>query len=267
VNSEGITFVNRLGTETGASPAEVVTAYQAALNLTGAEERWDAVEGLDPAIGPQVRGELMDSVDRLMEGMTRWYLIQSTSTAVPGAIGPSGDAFEELAGVIHHVGTTEWKSDRADAVGALVAAGVPEDLAIRHAFQDELLHAPDIIELAELAARPVADVANVFFLVGERYRLDWLERRADHLPAETRWERWALRTLRNDLMRLRRDISERILASSEIQNGGALLEYFRSTRPDQHNRLNQFFELLSRDGGGDIDSLVVATHQIGAVIT
>ena len=88
--------------------------------------------------------------------------------------------------------------------------GVPEDLAIRHAFQDELLHAPDIIELADLAARPVADVADVFFLVGETYRLDWLEVRADHLPAESRWERWALRTLRNDLLKLRRDIYERV---------------------------------------------------------
>jgi glutamate dehydrogenase len=267
VNSEGITFVNRLGTETGALPAEVVTAYQAALNLTGAEERWDAVEALDPAIGPQVRGELMDSVDRLVEGMTRWYLIQATLTAVPGAVGPSRAAFEELAGVIHHVGTVEWKSDRGDEVDALVEAGVPEDLAVRHAFQDELLHAPDIIELADLAARPVADVADVFFLVGGTYRVDWLEGRADHLPAETRWERWALRTLRNDLLKLRRDISERILASAEIQNGSALLEYYRSTRPDQHNRLNQFFELLSHDGGGDLDSLIVATHQIGAVIT
>ena len=48
VNSEGITFVSRLGIETGASPAEVVLAYQAALNLTGAERRWDAVGALDP---------------------------------------------------------------------------------------------------------------------------------------------------------------------------------------------------------------------------
>jgi glutamate dehydrogenase len=266
VNSEGITFVSRLGIETGASPSDVVRAYQSALNLTGAEERWDAVEALDPSIGPQVRGELMDGVDRLVEAMTRWFLRQAVRTAPVAAIGPSRAVFDELAAVIHHVGPVEWRAERDEAVTLLIEAGVPEDLARRHAFQDELYHAPDIIELAELSARPVADVADVFFLVGDAYRIDWLENRAEHLAAASRWERWAIRTLENDLLQLRRDISERILASAEIQNGKALCEYFRSTRPDQHSRLDQFIELLMHEGGGDLDSLTVATRQISAVI-
>ncbi len=267
VNSEGITFVNRLVVETGASPAEVVLAYQAALGLTGAEERWEAVEALDPSIGPQVRGELMDGVDRLVEAMTRWFLGRASILAVTGATGPSRAAFEELTGVIHLVGTADWKADREDAVASLVQAGVPEELARRHAFQDDLLHAPDIIDLADLSARPVADVADVFFLVGDAYRLDWLETRAEQLPAKTRWERWAVRTLENDLLRLRRDLAEQVLAAGDIANGKALLEYYRTTRSDQHARLNHFLELLTRDGGGDLDSLMVATHQIRTVLT
>ena len=266
VNSEGITFVSRLGIETGASPADVVRAYQSALTLTGAEERWEAVEALDPSIGPQVRGELMDGVDRLVEAMTRWFLRQALRTGPAAGVGPSQVVFEELAAVIHHVGSVEWRAERDEAVALLIEAGVPEDLARRHAFQDELYHAPDIIELAELSARPVADVADVFFLVGDTYRIDWLENRAEHLAAGSRWERWAIRTLENDLLQLRRDIAERVLASAEIQNGKALCEYFRSTRPDQHARLDQFIELLMREGGGDLDSLTVAARQISAVI-
>ncbi|MGI9647460.1 MAG: NAD-glutamate dehydrogenase [Acidimicrobiia bacterium] len=266
VNSEGITFVSRLGIETGASPADVVRAYQSALTLTGAEERWEAVEALDPSIGPQVRGELMDGVDQLVEAMTRWFLRQAVRTGPAAGVGPARATFEELAAVIHHVGSVEWRAERDEAVALLMEAGVPEDLARRHAFQDELFHAPDIIELAELSARPVADVADVFFLVGDTYRIDWLENRAEHLAAGSRWERWAIRTLENDLLQLRRDIAERVLASAEIQNGKALCEYFRSTRPDQHARLDQFIELLMHEGGGDLDSLTVATRQISAVI-
>ncbi len=263
VNSEGITFVSRLGIETGASPAEVVRAYQAGLALTGAEERWEAVEALDASIGPQVRGELMDGVDRLVEAMTRWYLRQGTSL---DPAGPTRSDFDELASIIHHVGTPDWRADRDDEVASLVEVGVPEELARRHAYQDELFHAPDIIQLADLSARPVADVADVFFLVGVAYRLDWLEARAEQLSAGTRWERWALHTFESDLQQLRRDLAEKIMASAEIQNGKALLEYYRSIRPDQHARLDQFQEMLTREGGGDIHSLIVATHQIAMVM-
>ncbi len=56
------------------------------------------------------------------------------------------------------------------------------------------------------------------------------------------------------------------MASAEIQNGKALLEHYRSTRPDQHDRLQRFLDLLTHDGGGDLHSLIVATHQIGAVV-
>ena len=40
VNSQGITFVSRLAAETGASPADVVSAYRVARDVTGAVERW-----------------------------------------------------------------------------------------------------------------------------------------------------------------------------------------------------------------------------------
>jgi glutamate dehydrogenase len=261
VNSEGITFVSRLGMETGATPGEVVRAYHAALALTGATERWAAVEDLDPSIGHHIRGELMDGVDRLVEAMTRWYL-----RGPAAATSPATAAFEELAAIIHHVGPVDWRSGRDEEVRSLVEAGVPEDLARRHAYQDELFHAPDILELAKLSGRPVADVADVFFLVGDAYRIDWLEQRADLIPVENRWERWARQTLESDLVELRRDIADAVLRSAEIQNGTALLDYYRSTKPDQHARLEQFFELLLREGGGDLNSLIVASRQVAAVI-
>ena len=264
VNSEGITFVSRLGIETGASPAQVVNSYQSALVLAGAPERWTDVENLDPAIGAQVRGELMDGVDRLVERITLWFLRRPGGRTAEGA--PTAEDFEALAAVIHHVGSDEWREDRNEAMETLQSAGVPAGLARRHAYQDELFHAPDIIELAKVSARPLADVADVFFLVGDAYRIDWLETRAEHLPVGSRWERWAVRTLQNDLLQLRHDIARRILASADIQNGKALLQFFRSTRPDEHARLDQFFDMLVRDGGGDVDSLLVATRQIAAAV-
>ena len=52
VNSQGITFVSRMVTETGASPADVVRAFRIARDVTGAVERWADVEALDGVIDP-----------------------------------------------------------------------------------------------------------------------------------------------------------------------------------------------------------------------
>ena len=49
-------------------------------------------------------------------------------------------------------------------------------------FQGELVHGPDIIAVAHATTWEVLDVARVFFVLGERVGLDWLEHRLESLP-------------------------------------------------------------------------------------
>ena len=48
----------------------------------------------------------------------------------------------------------------------LTAEGIPDELARRHAFQDELVHGPDIISVSRATGRAVLEVARGFFLDG-----------------------------------------------------------------------------------------------------
>ena len=59
VNSQGITFVSRLVTETGADAADVTRAYRIARDVTSAVERWDAIESLVGSVEPALMDELM----------------------------------------------------------------------------------------------------------------------------------------------------------------------------------------------------------------
>ena len=67
VNSQGITFVSRMVTETGAEPADVVRAFRIARDVTGAVDRWADVEALDGRIDPQAP-ERADERGRLARG-------------------------------------------------------------------------------------------------------------------------------------------------------------------------------------------------------
>jgi glutamate dehydrogenase len=138
-------------------------------------------------------------------------------------------------------------------------------LATRHVYHDELVHGPDIIELARQSRRDVREVAELFILIGDRYRLEWLDRQVKQLSATTRWHRWAIRSLEGDLVRLRRDLAEWVLAESDGRDPKAALDAYARSRSERHARLEQFMQLLAKEGSSDLDPLLVAARQIRAL--
>lgn len=265
VNDGGITFVNRLVTETGATRSEVVPAHRLAHQLVGAQKRWSAVEQLDVDVDPALRRELLDAIDWLVESTTRWYLGGADGLPTGEDIESARESFVDLEGAYQGPDFAGWREQRADQVAALIAAGIPAELAKRHVYQNELIHAPDIIELAGRSGREVRDVAKLFILIGERYRLDWLEGQVERLNASSRWRRWAIRSLEADLVRLRRDLAGCVLANTDGLEPEKALDSYVGLRSERHSRLAQFMQLLTQDGDSDLDSLLVAERQIRAL--
>ncbi len=262
VNDEGITFVNRLVMETGAARAQVVPAYRLAHSLIGAGERWSAVEQVGATVDPAVRRVLLDAIDWLVESITRWFLGRSDPLPTPEELEEARRAFAELEACFADPDFVALREDRAVQISELVAAGIREDLATRHVYHDELVHAPDIIELANLHRRGIVDVAELFIRIGDRYRLDWLERQVAQVGATNRWHRWAVRSVEADLIRLRRDLAAWILAESNGLEPEAALDAYAASRSERHTRLAQFMQLLAQEGSSDLDPLLVATRQI-----
>jgi len=265
LNDEGITFVNRLVMETGATRAEVVPAYRVAHRLIDAKERWRAVESLHVDVEPSTRRELLDAIDWLAESVTRWYLSRPGGLPNPDELEAAREAFSVLERCFSDEDFVKLREKRSVQIEELESAGVSLDLATRHAYHDELVHAPDIIDLAHRTGRDVRAVARLFILIGDRYSLDWLERRVDALTASSRWDRWAIRSLEGELVRLRSDIAEWVLAESVDEEPEVALDAYARKRSERHSRLNQFMQLLDQEGSSDLDPLLVAAQQVRAL--
>jgi glutamate dehydrogenase len=266
VNSQGITFVSRMVAETGSHPADVVRAFRIARDVTGAVERWAAIEALDGKIDPRVQNELMTGVDWLVETTSRWYLVRAHGVRLSDAVGGARAAFAELSGVLDQIGSDVWRDEHETTERRLVAEGVPVDVARRHAFQGELVHGPDIIAVAHATGRSVLEVARGFFLLGEQLEFDWLETRLDEMPTGSRWQRWAQQSLEDDLFTLRRQMVEKVLALA----GGApideAVEAFLKDRADAFGRLQGFMRSLAMEGITDLAQLTVALRQIRSLL-
>ena len=266
VNSQGVTFVSRMFTETGASQTDVVRAFRIARDVTGAVQRWADVEALDGLIDPDIQNEIMSGVDWLVETTSRWYLVRSAGRHLAEAVDDARDSFSELSSVIDQIGPEAWREEHEHAVRRLEAEGVPTEIARRHAFQAELVHGPDIIAVSHASGRTVLEVARAFFLLGERIHLDWLEHQVEDMPGGSSWQRWALQSMEDDLFTLRRSLAEAVLAECGGLPIDEAVEKFLETRDEAYARLQRFMRTLSVDGMGDLAQLTVALRQIRSLI-
>jgi len=266
VNSQGVTFVSRMVTETGANAADVVRAFRTARDVTGALVRWDDIEALDGQIDIGLQNELLAGVDWLVETTSRWYLVQTAGQKLGDAVDAARGRFAELSDVLDQIGPETWREEHEHVARRLVAEGVPERVAKRHAFQPELVHGPDIIAVSYATGRAPLEVARGFFLLGERLEIDWLENQLEALPVATRWQRWAQQSLEDDLFAVRRQLAETVLEEA----GGApideAVEMFLTARSEPVARLQRFMRSLAVEGVTDIAQLTVALRQIRALV-
>ncbi len=262
LNSQGVTFVSRLEAETGAGAAEIVRAYRTARGVVGASARWHDVEALAGSVDAEVLRRLLAGVDDLVETITRWFIARRGTEPIMDRIEAYRSGFVEIAQVIHTMGPKQWQNRLERQVKRFIDLGVPEAIAKQHVFQVELVHAPDIIDVAADTGLPLHDVGRAFYRVGQAFHIDWLERQIEALPASTRWQRWATLSLEQELMSLRRAIVERVLAGHHDGDINAAFAAFSEATVIERERLARLVSLLRRDGVSDSAAVVVALRQM-----
>jgi glutamate dehydrogenase len=262
VNALGPTFVSRLVAEQGAEPADVVRAYRIARDVTGAEERWAAIESLD-GVDRQAQWKLMDGVDALVEATARWYLENAHGADLGTAIATGREGFGRLAAMLPELDAR--REARAKAAAELSEQGVPDALAHAHAYLPALAYAPDVIAAAQAVGRSVEDAGRAASLLEDRLQIAWIEEQLDALPVSTRMQRWALQALRDDLWRARRELACGALSEAPGASVEDAVEGFVDTHPDALRRLADLARTMAGEGGADLAGLTLAVRQLRAL--
>ncbi len=265
VNALGPTFVSQVVAERGVEVAEVVRAYRIAVEVTGADPLWEAIEGLDD-IGRGEQLELLGGIDALVEATARWYLTWAPGAPFEETIAAGRDGFERLAALLPDIGTEERRRRRDEIVERLTGGGVPEEVAHAHALRAELVHAPDVVAASSATGRSIEDVARVFFALGAELRLDWTERELARVRSASRMQRWALQAVREDAFKARRDLAERALSENPSAEPLVAVEHFLHDHAAQGARLDAFLRTLAREGEPDLAGLALAVRQLGALV-
>ncbi|WP_428963856.1 NAD-glutamate dehydrogenase [Micromonospora fluostatini] len=200
INRGGISFVFRVVEETAASAADVIRAYVVVREVFGLRELWDAIEALDNRVDPEVQtGVYLDS-RRLLDRAVRWLVTNRRSPLdVPAEIARLRDGVARLLPKLDGLFYGSEREAIAEHIDSSTRKGLPRELAERATRLMYSFGLLDVVETAAQTGRDVDEVASIYFVLSDRFRVDTLLSKISLLPREDRWQTLARMALRYDL--------------------------------------------------------------------
>jgi glutamate dehydrogenase len=200
---------------------------------------------------------MLKDVDGLVTLVSRWYLNNPSGRTIDEEIARARDGFATLSADFPKIRSAAWREPYEAVVEEFVSKNVPEELAVRHAYQRALRRGPDIVDLAHNSDREVAEIAALYTKSSNVFRIGWLERQIRLLPGPTPFDRLAIESLRDDLLELRRDVVAAILEEDDGSIDMFLMDHDRIT-----TRLDRWYQWLARDGIRDVAAGLIAVRRL-----
>jgi len=200
VNHMGITFVERLKQSTGASTSAIALSYIIARDVFRLDHWWEVIESLDYKVSSDLQMNMMSELMSLMRRACRWLIRNRRSEL---NVAGNMEAFEKGIAKISKAlpnylngGTKDVWQNKYDL---LVSEGVPEELAAMVAGSRHLYASLGIIEAHESSESTLDNVANVYYVLGNRLDLTWFGQQINSLAPLTHWQALAREAFREDL--------------------------------------------------------------------
>ena len=266
VNRTGVTFVHDVMQETGCDAGAIARAYAVARDAFDMRRLWNGVEALDNKVPAELQIEMMLQTVDLLRRTTMWLL---RNMEQPLRIATVLDTYKPgIAKIMDGLGAMLGKREatsREVRIKRYADQGVPKDLARRVASLDPLTAACDIVQVAGATRRPVEDVGWVYFVLGERLRLDWLRGEAEMLHAESHWDRTAIAAIVEDLFGQQRALTRIVLDTANGAGGEQAVTGWCARNETAVARSSAMLDDFEASGL-DISKLALANRNIRMMI-
>ncbi|TDW29333.1 NAD-glutamate dehydrogenase [Cryobacterium psychrophilum] len=266
INLGGVTFAFRTIEETSASPATVARAFVALREIFDLDSMIDALNSL-PSSFPTGQWTAMHlDIRRLLDRAVRWQVNQGDTRTVAQVV-------EKYKPQVHRLRSSLSRYLQGADLKRLQMQmqkaeewGVPETLGHQWA---ELFEAFALLDVTQVAARTqesVEDVAAVYYLVYDRFRIDDILVRITALPRKDRWQALARAALRDDLYSTVADMAKAVLEATDAGTAEDRLLAWEALNVEQLQRARSVFEEVNALGQDDMASLSVALRLLRSIV-
>ena len=200
INRVGVGFVGRLAGSTGAGTPEIAAAYVTIRDIFGLTRQWQAIEEHDHIVASGVQMEIMVELARLCRRGCRWLLRNRRHELDPGqAIAEFQPGVAELESALPGLVSGAGGEVVRGRYQKLTDQGVGSELAQFVAGSRHLYATLGIIDAARDIEATAMEVAELFFMLGEKLELDWFAGLITDIKVENEWQALARDAYLEDL--------------------------------------------------------------------
>lgn len=245
VNDMGPNFVYRKAETTGATEAEVASAYVIArecFNLRGLMEQVEAGNNKFPA---EVQNNMLFQLRRVVRRATRWFLRHRTPglVTIQDHLDFYQESFDDLRKNVLDYLVAEERQEIEAEINALIEQGVPADLAHNIGILSTLFSALDIADISHETKLKVGTVAAAYFNLGSRASLHWFLEQINNQPVDNHWQALARAAFREELDWQQRSLTTSMLKAADANQGAT--EIVESWLAANEVYVNRWLDMLS----------------------
>ena len=216
VNDMGPNFVYRKVDATGATEAEVASAYVVARECFDLRALMEEIEACNNKIPADVQNGMLFQIRRVVRRSTRWFLRHRNPnlTTIQEQIDFYKSSFDDLRKNVLSYLVDDERAQIEKQIDKLQAQGVPAKLAHNIAILTTLFSALDLADISHETGRKVGTVAKAYFNLGSRVSLHWFLDQINSQPVDNHWQALARAAFREEL-----DWQQRSLTMSMLKAG------------------------------------------------
>ncbi len=263
VNRMGPVFAYRTRDETGADVASVARAYAIAREVFDIRSLWASIEELDNQVHANAQYSMMNRTTRLLKHGTHWLLdrpsqVEDIEASVKRFSSQTKRLSENLADYL--VGRELRRF--SEAFNLYKDLGIPDVIAHRMAGLHAMHSALDIMEVAQDTRATAETAAQIYFLLGQELRIDWLRDRVEQLSVEGRWQAMARNSMRENLYHLQGQLTRLVIKAGKRRAPAAAVETWIAENKDRVEHVLTTAGEMTATGAKDFPTLSVQMQEI-----
>ncbi|WP_299018737.1 NAD-glutamate dehydrogenase [uncultured Photobacterium sp.] len=239
-NEMGCNFVVRLREETGATVAEVSSAYAVGREVFSFDQFFQQIRALDNVVSASVQYEMLYRCRRMLRRVTRWILRnRDRKLGIEQQITFYQPILHKLRDSLESYLVTEEVQEHNEQAAVMVNEGVPAKLAHNISRLSSLYSALDIAQIAKELDKDIDFISRVYFVVGADLSLHWFLKQIHNQPVENHWQALARASFREDLDWQQRQLTTAVITSChEGEEAESLIETWMDDNQQALHRWN-----------------------------